>query len=65
MYVDKNGNHENDGSMLSPVHSIQYALDLIQERDTSQNYTIIINPGIYEENLNITRSNVYFDVITE
>ena len=59
-YVDPSGtNTSSSGSELKPFRTLQYAHDTINVSDQAENQVIIyIRPGVYSENVAITKVNM-------
>jgi hypothetical protein len=54
--VDEDG--PNDGQLHNPYRTIAHAVDMIPAGDVGQHYVLLL-PGLYEENINIDKPNVY------
>ena len=52
-YVSINGDNSNNGTEKHPWRTIQHAIDSVED-----GYTIIVNPGIYNENIEFDNRNI-------
>ncbi len=52
-YVSINGDDSNDGTETHPWRTIQHAIDSVAD-----GYTIIVNPGTYNENIEFDNRNI-------
>ena len=53
LYVSNEGSDLNEGNVLNPFESIQQAINVSNDGDT-----IIVNPGLYQENLSIEDKSI-------
>jgi hypothetical protein len=62
-YVAKNGSNSNAGSAVAPFLTIQHAINQVPAG--TDDYTIYVASGIYDENLTINRINIHIVGMTD
>jgi hypothetical protein len=65
-YVSKNGSNSNNGNVLQPFLTIQYAISrAVALSSTTNQYTVYIAPGTYTENIDISGAHLHIVGMTD